>query len=186
MAQSPIIKTMDEMLGKLTEATQTYREAEKAVTEYTNAIRALAQVCEDEDTKVTYLLALEEISGRPGFADAIRSALRAARETQTTIQIKGTIILMKKMDLSVYSNPMASIHTTLRRMKDRGEVEEVINDKGEKAYRLLPGSPGVPLPNQDDIARQREREGKASIPPSGRYGLPKRSMRESLYGTKPK
>jgi len=41
------------------------------------------------------------------------------------------------MDLSGYSNPLASIHTTLRRM-DGKEVEEFINDKGEKAWRIRP------------------------------------------------
>jgi hypothetical protein len=40
------------------------------------------------------------------------------------------------MDLSAYSNAMASIHTTLRRMKESGEVEELLNEKGERAYRL--------------------------------------------------
>ncbi|HSZ62029.1 MAG TPA: hypothetical protein VK828_09530 [Terriglobales bacterium] len=135
---------MDDMLAKLKDATRMYRDSEKAVTEYTNAIRALAQVCEDEDIKTNYLLALEEISGKPGFADAVRSSLRVTRDrgAQTTTQIKGTIILMKKMDLSVYSNPMASIHTTLRRMKEKGEVEEIVNDKGEKTYRLVVKTPG--------------------------------------------
>lgn len=41
-----------------------------------------------------------------------------------------------KLDLSGYWNAMASIHTTLRRLKDKGEIEETLNDGGEKAYRL--------------------------------------------------
>jgi len=126
---------MDEMLEKLAEATKVYREAEKSVTEYTNAIRALAQVCEDEDTKNEYLLRLEELSGKQGFVDAIRAVL-GNHMTMTPIAIKQMIILTKKMSLSDYSNPMASIHTTLRRMKESGEVEETKNIKGEKAYRL--------------------------------------------------
>jgi hypothetical protein len=46
------------------------------------------------------------------------------------------ITVGKKMDLSRYSNPMASIHTTLRRMVDSGEVGISENASGEKGYRL--------------------------------------------------
>jgi len=139
MAQSPIIKTMDEMLAKLAEATGTYREAEKSIAEYTNAVRALAQVCEDEDVKATYLLKLEELTGKPGFMEAIRSVLRGRTNSKalTPLEIKTWIVLSKKMDLSGYSNPMASIHTTLRRLKESGEIFEVTNEKGERAYRLI-------------------------------------------------
>ncbi len=136
MAQSPIIKTMDEMLAKLADATQAYAEAQKAVAEYTTAIRALAQVCEDEEVKATYLLKLEELSGKPGFLDAIRSVLKVHQNALTPKEIRSWINMGKKLDLSGYSNPMASIHTTLRRMKEYGEVEEIQGPKGEKAFRL--------------------------------------------------
>ena len=39
---------------------------------------------------------------------------------------------MKKMDLSGYSNAMASIHTTLRRMKESGGVEEILTRRARK------------------------------------------------------
>jgi hypothetical protein len=156
MPQPPILKTMDDMLAKLAEATRVYRESEKAVREYTDAIRALAQVCEDEEVKASYLLALEDISGKPGFMEAIRSVIRGhSNKPHTPAEIRTWIVLGKRLDLSGYSNPMASIHTTLRRLKDKGEIEEVLNEKGEKAYVLSPGSPGVTLPNQTDIAEQR-------------------------------
>jgi hypothetical protein len=76
--------------------------------------------------------------------DAIRSALRSTNKLLTATEIRGTILLLKKLDLSSYSNAMASIHTTLRRMKEKGEVEETSNDKGEKAYRLIPRAPIPP------------------------------------------
>jgi hypothetical protein len=136
MAQSPIIKTMDEMLTKLAEAREAYREAEKSITEYTNAVRALAQVCEDEDVRNEYLTRLEEISGKQGFAEAVRAAMLRGT-AMTPMEIRSLIMLRKIMDLSGYSNPMASIHTTLRRMKEKGDVEETTNGKGEKAYRLV-------------------------------------------------
>ena len=94
-------------------------------------------MCEDEDIKASYLLKLEELSGKPGFIDAVRSVLRGIKgKPLTPMEVKTWILIGKKMDLSGYSNPMASIHTTLRRLKDRDEIEEVANDKGEKAFRL--------------------------------------------------
>jgi hypothetical protein len=127
---------MNEILEKLKESTRIYREAEKAANEYSNALRALANVCEDEEIKATYLVALEEVTGKPGFVEAVRATLRGSTNALSAMQIKEGIVVMKKMDLSGYSNPMASIHTTLRRMKDRGEVQEGINTRGEKVYRL--------------------------------------------------
>ncbi len=138
MKESPITKTLSEMLAKLQEAVIARREAQQQVAEYTSAIKALAQVCEDEEIKTEYLLRLEEFSGKSGFVDAVRSILRTHPDSEglTPTQIRSWIVISKNMDLSGYSNPMASIHTTLRRMRESDEVEEVRNKKGEKSYRL--------------------------------------------------
>jgi hypothetical protein len=164
MPQLPILKTMDDMLAKLADVTRIYRESEKAVREYTDAIRALAQVCEDDEIKANYLLALEDISGRPGFMEAIRSTLRGSKTCLTAAQIKGGIVLMKKMDLSAYTNPMASIHTTLRRLKEKDEVEETMNEKGEKVYQLKGFKSG-------DISKAFPRGRTVPAPPTGEDSL---------------
>jgi hypothetical protein len=135
MSESPIRQTMDEMFGKLSAAILTRREADQQITEYTNALRALAKVIEDKEVGDSYLVRLDEIGGKPGFVDSIRSVLQ--RKSLTPTEIRSWINITKRMDLSAYSNPMASIHTTLRRMKESGEVEEFTNEKGEKAYRLI-------------------------------------------------
>lgn len=137
MGESPIIKTLDEMLAKLKEAIQIRLEAEKQISEYTNAIKALAKVVEDEEAGNAYLVALDELSGKPGFLSMVRTILRFQSGVPITPgQVRTHIQLSKMMDLSGYSNPLASIHTTLRRMKDSGEVEEIVNDRGEKSYRM--------------------------------------------------
>lgn len=125
------------MMAKLADAVRINRESEQAVREYADAIRALAQVCEDEETKMNILLAVEDVTGKPGFMQAIRSVLRErSRMMLTASDIKSWILMDRKMNLSGYSNPMASIHTTLRRLKDKGEIEETTNEKGERAYRM--------------------------------------------------
>jgi hypothetical protein len=140
MSESPIRQTMDGILEKLKEAIKTRAEAEKEIAEYTNALRALAKVIEDKEAGDQYLASLDELSGKFGFADAIRFVLGPAQKPLTTTAIRSLIQISKKMDLSAYSNPMASIHTTLRRMVESGEVEVVIID-GEKAYRTRPMGP---------------------------------------------
>jgi hypothetical protein len=143
MGKSPIIETMEGFLEKLRDATQQRNELVTRIAEYTNAIRALAQACEDEDVKATYLLALEELSGKPGFVDAVKSVLRGKPDGLTPTEIKTWIVMLKKMDLSGYSNPMASIHTTLRRLKESGDVREFQKD-GERAYQIVVRAPVPP------------------------------------------
>jgi hypothetical protein len=138
MPQAPILKTIDEMMKKLAENVRVNRESETAIREYTNAIRALAQVCEDEETRANILLALEDVSGNPGFMGAVRAVFRDhTRVALTPSEIRGMIVSEKLMDLSSYSNPLASIHTTLRRMKEKGEVTDEVNAMGDKAYRYV-------------------------------------------------
>jgi hypothetical protein len=141
MTKSPIIETMDSFLTKLKDAIQQRNELQSRIEQYTTAIKALAQTCEDEAVKGEYLTALDELSGKPGFVSAIRTLLRAHSDGLTPGVIKIAIQQAKLMDLTNYSNPAASIHTTLRRMVESGEVEPCTNLGGEKAYRLKPLTP---------------------------------------------
>jgi hypothetical protein len=146
MSESPIKQTMDEMFGRLTNAIWTRTEAEKQIGEYFVALRALARVMEDKDAGDEYLARLDGLDGKPGFLDSIRRTLRVSKKALTATEIRDVIQIEKRMDLSAYSNPMASIHTTIRRMKESGEVEEFINDKSEKSYRIVAGRGAITPP----------------------------------------
>ena len=135
MKETPFQKTMSDLFWKLEEALRERDAAQMQITIQSAAIRGLAGTCENEEEKADYLGRLEEMSGKPGFKDAILSVIRGHTGGPTPTEIKSWILIGKKMSLSGYSNPMASIHTTLRRMNGN-EVEEFVNDKGEKAYRL--------------------------------------------------
>jgi hypothetical protein len=132
---TPFEKTMAELFEKLEAATKQRQEAEVYITSSVAAIKALADMCEDEDKKNEYLVTLDEFTGKPGFKQVILSLLRTHAKGLTPKEIKSWILLGKKMELSAYSNPLASIHTTLRRMSGN-EAEEFVNAKGEKAWRL--------------------------------------------------
>ena len=131
----PFDQTVNELFRKLELALKQRQEAEIQITANAAAIKALANTCEDEDVKGDYLLRLDEMSGKPGFKEVVLSVLKGHPKGLTARGVKAWIDIGKKMNLSGYSNPLASIHTTLRRM-DGKEVEEFINDKGEKAWRI--------------------------------------------------
>jgi hypothetical protein len=146
MSNIHAIQTMVEMMEKLKIAVKKRDEAIRQVSDLSTVIKALAPFCGDEELKAEYVALLEEFSGKPSFMDAIRTTLRDHPKGLVPIGIKVWIQVTKKMDLSVYSNPMASIHTTLRRMKDNGEITDAINEKGEKVYLLISKSSGMTCP----------------------------------------
>jgi hypothetical protein len=185
MSSSPIKQTVAGFIDKLKEAIEARSDAEKQIAEYTAAIRALAQVMEDKETADSVLATLDELGGGMGFAAATRWVLRVSPKALTPPAIRTLITIGKKMDLSRYSNPMASIHTTLRRMRESGEVEEVVNDKGEKAYRLTKKSGGIPPPPRagQRIVSQPAPNSLAAMDADGRLTPPPeapRTMRKKL------
>lgn len=133
----PFDQTVSELFHKLEGALKQRQEADIQITTNTAAIRALANTCEDEDVKGDYLLRLEELSGKPGFKEVVLSILKGHAKGLTPMEIRTWIALGQRMNLSGYSNPLASIHTTLRRMEG-SEVEQFVNYKGEKSWRIKP------------------------------------------------
>jgi hypothetical protein len=67
--------------------------------------------------------------------DAIRTVLRLSVEPLTPVEIKEWL-KDAEFDIDKYSNPLAVIHTTLKRMDKNAEVKEETK-KGKKTYRLL-------------------------------------------------
>lgn len=71
-----------------------------------------------------------------GLTDAIRIVLKKATESLTTAQVRDRLIQLG-FDFAFYStNPLASISTTLRRMKDE-DVETRITGDGVATYRWI-------------------------------------------------
>ena len=139
----PFDDAIHELLRKLEAAVRQRQEADIQITTSSASIRALANSCEDEEVKTSYIAQLEDITGKPGFKNVILAVLKAHPKGLTPKEIRSWILMGKKMDLSGYSNPLASIHTTLRRMSGT-ETEEFVNAKGEKAWRLKSSATEIP------------------------------------------
>ena len=88
---------------------------------------------DDEREEVLEQLA-QMVAGPPGFTDAIRMVLsNNPSHSANAIHVRN-LLEKSKFDLSGYSNPLASIHTILKRLAKQGEVTvDVVN--GEPFYR---------------------------------------------------
>ena len=76
----------------------------------------------------------EMVAGPPGFTDSVRHVLRNAPSQALTAKKVRDLLRGAGFDLSSYTNPLASIHTILKRLAERGEVV-VTESNGEFQYR---------------------------------------------------
>ncbi len=69
-----------------------------------------------------------------GMTDACRMVLKAAGHPLSAVEMRGHLAAMG-MDLSKYTNDLAAIHTTLKRLNQSGEVASGEQRSGKPAYR---------------------------------------------------
>jgi hypothetical protein len=127
MTKTPFRQTLQALFDEFLELRKQRDEIDTRMAQVSTAIEGLAGVCEDTDERQKLLDTVRTLNSRVGFAEAVRLALAMRHSDQpgmTPVEIRDMIQNSETMDLSGYSNPLASIHTTLRRMKDSGEIEE--------------------------------------------------------------
>lgn len=88
-------------------------------------------------------------AGIPGISDAIRKVLSDQYAIEKRMMMHPTGIrnrlVSAGIDLGNYKNPMAVIHTTLKRLEEQGEVEALEGKEKKIGYRW------VPKPSDDDV-----------------------------------
>jgi hypothetical protein len=132
----PLDQTMHDLFLRLTKALEQKNTAQIEIDRVSEAIRGLAYTCEDPNKTTAFMEMLAEAGTRVGFASAIRSVLALHKKGLTAKQVRDAIQNGEIMDLSAYSNPLASIHTTLRRLVEQGEAAPFGTGTGETSYRL--------------------------------------------------
>jgi len=133
---APLDQTMSELFLRLTKALEQKNTAQIEIDRVSEAIRSLAYAYEDPRQTTAFMEMLAEAGTRVGFASAIRSVLALHKKGLTAKQVRDAIQDGEIMDLSGYSNPLASIHTTLRRLVEQGEAAPFEGGSGETSYRL--------------------------------------------------
>jgi hypothetical protein len=73
-----------------------------------------------------------------GLTEAVRRTLQESHLALTAVEV-GQRMEKHGFDLSKYSNPLASIHTVLKRLVTAGQVKVDLQPKNKKAYRWLTG-----------------------------------------------
>lgn len=74
-----------------------------------------------------------------GLTDACRLVLRSATAPMTAIQVRERLEAIGVFDPSKYANPLAVIHTTLKRMDEAGKAFATeFDDSNRTGYQLMP------------------------------------------------
>lgn len=125
----------------LTSYEQVQRHVESKVNDLRDLIRATANFLPDKE-RANELVLLDLVKHPSNITEAVRMVLFIARGTNarlTPTEIKEKAE-ERGFSLSEYTNPLASIHTILRRMKE-SDPPEVELDESDGTYLLL-GRPG--------------------------------------------
>jgi hypothetical protein len=101
------------------------------------------------------LIGEDSDAGIPGISDAIRTVLSNHYETDKRTILMPTGIRNRLasggFDLGNYKNPMAVIHTTLKRLEEQGEVEALEAKDKKIGYRWVPKPDGLGGITDDDV-----------------------------------
>lgn len=132
--QALIQRTLEE-LHELESEQQQIESRHTEITERIKHLRELLRVLSR-----MYKIDIPGISSKPlltgvNLTDAIRTVLQLSIDPLTPIEIKGWL-KDAEFDIDKYTNPLAVIHTTLKRMEENDEVKEE-SKKSKKAYRIL-------------------------------------------------
>ena len=110
-------------------------EINQRIMKVQTAIVANANMLDDPEEISAQLTEMSEIVTPTGFTDAVRRVLQAAgSQGLTPVEVRAALI-ESGVDLSVYSNPLSVIHTTLKRLVNRVEAKAVIEDRNETVYQ---------------------------------------------------
>jgi hypothetical protein len=128
-------KTIESYLERLAEDERQRSEIAARMQRREVAIRAILANTDDEEDLAPYLEKLDEILKPSGFTDAVRKVFRQSPDNEfTPVEVKQKMSV--RFVLSGYTNPLASIHTILKRLVKAGEVVPVQREDGKSAYRL--------------------------------------------------
>jgi hypothetical protein len=103
-------------------------EVDLRIAKLERSIAGLATLCGEAEEK------------REGLTDAVRSILKTSDEVFTPTQVRDEL-RRSGFDVDRYENPLAAIHTTLKRIASRGEATIVMQAAEARAYRWTQNDP---------------------------------------------
>jgi hypothetical protein len=131
--EQSMISTYLEELEKLAKART---ENEERTRRIDKAVRAMIDLVDDQAEREQLLTKLDDVVRPVGLTDAIRNALKANSPKPLTPKEVRSLVGMHLRD---QSNPLASVHTVLKRLAATEHVEAIEKD-GETAYKWADAS----------------------------------------------
>jgi hypothetical protein len=124
---------IDAYLKELTELAAKRSVIDQRTARIEKAVRAMIDLMDGEPEYEAYLERFDDVVRPAGLTSAIASLLKVAgRDGLTPIEVRDSARSM----LIGHSNPVASVHTILKRLVKTGDVEQCQKD-GKPAYRWI-------------------------------------------------
>ena len=128
---------INECMAEIARLAQEKQGLDRRIGKLQQIVKANADMLSDAE-KESVLLALDDALPPTGFTQAIRFELRRAGQRGLTPKEMRAALINRGVDLHSQSNPLASIHTVLKRLLAAGEAGLQIRDahegKEESAY----------------------------------------------------
>jgi hypothetical protein len=163
--RQPRIDYSDALDQALSELEGTIRERDRLnaeIVKLTNTVRMLSgMVKEDRERtrKLHALLGWASVAG-PGLVDGVRVALKKAGDHGLTAIETRDALRNSGFDLSEFVNPLASVHTTLKRLAGQGEAAYGQERDGKPVYVWTDSYGGSWLSNLTSVLEDQRRDAR--------------------------
>jgi len=132
MLSNSEVKVVQGYLETLASLTRERLKIERRAEDVETSLRSILALHDEEDV-MPYLEQLDTIVQPEGFTEAVRKVLRSTKEALSPIEVRARLPEIG-FSLAGYSNPSASVHTTLKRLAKTESVEAITKD-GNTRYR---------------------------------------------------
>jgi hypothetical protein len=136
---SSYAKAFDHAMAELRQLLDKRAQINERLSELRETVRVLAQSLDQDSKRREQLMTtLDELSLlAPRLTDAVKDALYSAFDSKghrklPAIQVK-ELMEVRRFDFSNFPNPLASVHSTLRRLADQGSIGSTVQ-MGSSVY----------------------------------------------------
>lgn len=129
-------EVLDQALSDLEEKVHERERLNAEIVKLTNTVRMVSGMVEENEERDRRLHALVGLANMtsPGLVDVVRVALRKAGERGLTAIDTRDALQNSGFDISGFTNPLASVHTTLKRLIAQGEAAYGQERDGKAVY----------------------------------------------------
>jgi hypothetical protein len=120
----PQQSAMDSYLSELTELIAERQNLNRRISKVEKVVRGMIELLDTEEEQMEYLEKLHDILPPSGLTTAIEQVLRSEKRAFAPTEIRDRV----REYLLAHSNPMASVHTVLKRLVKAGGVQPVTKD----------------------------------------------------------